>query len=260
MKLLTEFISKQVESIQNDFRSGSATIARNAVYILKNTVMSHGNEINKKDLIDLAKQLKNVKPSMAALQNIMQTCIYEIGLLNNITEFPAMTFKIFTTMNNAGEKCLNNTIKILQENNFKNIITCSFSNTILNLFEKLAESNYDFTAFIVESVYDKYNYGMQLFDKCIHSGIKTEYINIGDTEKTLNTIDCVVVGADRILHDGGAVNGTPSLFLAQKAQSAGKPFYITAESFKHSDILIVEKGFEFIGRKFITKIITNQIA
>ena len=258
MILSKENIIKQIESIQNDFRSGSSTIARNAVYILKNIVMSHGNDIKKNDLIEIAKQLKNAKPSMAALENIIQTCIKEIGLLNDISEFPIKTFKILGDMNNATEKCIINASQILKDNNFNNIITCSFSSTVLKLFGGMVNSEDKYKVYIMESVFNKINYGMQFYDKCIHESINAEYISIADSEKILPDIDCAVIGADRILTDGSAVNGIPSLLLAQKMKIVNKPFYITAESFKHSDRIIVEPGFEFIDRKFITKIITNS--
>jgi translation initiation factor eIF-2B subunit delta len=258
MKPTPEYFKKQVESIQNDFRSGSATIARNAVYILKNTVMSHGTEINKNELIDFAKQLKNAKPSMAALQNILQTCIYEIGLLDNIQDFPVKAFKILKEMDTSTEKCINNTIQILKENNYTKIITCTFSSTILKLFESVAVSGNELKVYIIESVFNKIDYGKQLYDKCLHNKIDADYILIKDAEKIINNIDCAIIGADRILTEGSVVNGTPSLFLAQKMQNRNKPFYAIAENFKHSDIIIVEPGFEFIDKKFITKIISNK--
>lgn len=48
----------------------------------------------------------------------------------------------------------------------------------------------------------------------------------------MNQIDCVFVGADAVLENGGIVNRIGSFTIALCAKSYNKPFYVFAESLK----------------------------
>ena len=69
--------------------------------------------------------------------------------------------------------------------------------------------------------------------------------------------DMGLVGADKLLPDGGIVNAWPTLLLAQKASSS-VPLYAVAESYKFDSDPTVEEGFESVPASLITRVVTEM--
>ena len=48
----------------------------------------------------------------------------------------------------------------------------------------------------------------------------------------MNSVDCVFVGAEAVLENGGIVNRIGTFTIALCAKARGKPFYVFTESLK----------------------------
>ena len=69
--------------------------------------------------------------------------------------------------------------------------------------------------------------------------------------------DMGLVGADKLLPDGGIVNAWPTLLLARRAEGL-MSLYAVAESYKFDSDPSVEEGFELVPASLITRVVTER--
>lgn len=64
------------------------------------------------------------------------------------------------------------------------------------------------------------------------AGIPTTVVLDSAMAYIMESVDCVIVGAEGVVENGGIVNKMGTLALATCAKEYGKPFYVAAESYK----------------------------
>ena len=77
-----------------------------------------------------------------------------------------------------------------------------------------------------------YNSGKQVKEFCDKHEIPCEVVLVSSVGLCMNQIDCVFIGADAVLENGGIVNRIGSFTIALCAKAYNKPFYVFAESLK----------------------------
>lgn len=243
----------ELNRLRNDYFSGSKAIAQKALELLKQFYRS--NENNIKSVIEFADSLKSAKPSMAAPGNIIDSTV---NLLNKGCGEKSFG-KIFYNLEEATIDTIEYAYReLFTKKEYLSVLTCSFSNTIINLIEKANRKYPDIIVYALESEYNGIKYGARLKSSLSEIGIICHVVHENETVKAVSECDCIIIGADRVVEKIGVVNGTPSLLLAEMAYNT-KPLYIIAESFKNSNEIILEPGYEFIPAKYITKVFSDSI-
>lgn len=239
---------QQIDELANDFENGSSTIAKKGLQIfidaLNNTHFSSQSNIQQ-----LKEQIINAKPSMSALKNIINQAyeLYQNGLVaNNIQK------TLLERLNNQTKKCIELAMNKIIETNSTSIATCSFSSTVLKLFESLKNKNYSFQVYAYQSIWNEKDYSDQMIEACKRISINAYKINNKQLKYT--NLDIGIIGADSLIIGKGVVNGIPSLQFAKSLKSNNINLYVIAESFKKSEQIHLEDGFEFIENNLISDI------
>lgn len=241
---------ERIEELEKDKLSGSKAIAINALSILKEFYCENIS-VDLDEISGFAELLKKAKPAMAAPVNVID---YVIQLLGN--GFGEKSFgRILSLMSDSTIDTIDLTIK--ETGRFGSILTCSFSSSVIEYIKKVKVINPGLIVNALESEFENIKYGINLRDSLQCNGIDTILFPDNRIDEALNMADYVVLGADMVIEGKGAVNGTPSLLLAESAQSK-KPVFVIAESFKKSAVLSVHPGFDFVPAEYITKIFTDD--
>ncbi|MFW5701621.1 MAG: hypothetical protein ACOCX7_01595 [Bacteroidota bacterium] len=258
MKDITlNLLNTKIKEIREDNESGSSEIAENAVRVFNQAATLLPRKKDIADIEKIAEKLKAAKPAMAAVRTLIDVALEELGKLDEPFDYFPVMGKILKNKREATrisiEKCR---IGIFELFDNPVVMTCSYSSAVARLFGESSDKK--LTVLALESKYKGHDFAEKMIQKCKESGINAEYIAEGDTDMALKRADCVVTGADRVLPDGSAVNGSPSLFLARQAYP-DTPFYVIAESYKYSGLGELAEGFEEVPCGIITKIYSDDI-
>ncbi len=245
---------QKAEAIRDDLLSGSVTIAGKAVRLFRE-FYDEAVEQKLDRVLSFSKLLKEAKPSMAALQNVIDAITEYL-----VNGYGAMAFDIVRDQAaNSTRDTLDNAYKdIFVTKKHRKIMTCSYSSTVLNLLEKAAAGVEGLKVLALESSWNNVSYGQELKERCKERGIACELVPDGEMAAAVEKCDCIITGADRIIENEGVVNGVPTLKLAQAAFPT-KPFYVIAESFKKTSDVVCEKGYQFVLGKYIAKIYSDNL-
>lgn len=252
-------IDEEIRKIRNDEVNGSSQITRNAIHLFSRVVPLLYDPDNKIVIDGFAKDLILSKPSMAALRNLINACLHECYKLKPPYSFIDAEQRVLGLMDEAAKIVIDKGIGyIFREKHFVNILTCSYSSIFIKMLIEAAEQKYDCHVMAMESNWRKYKYGNIVAGECKKHKIKTEVFNDSDMLRAIEKSDCVLIGADSIITNLGVVNGLPSYDLAVSSKSK-IPFYVVAESFKHSFNTNIELGFDFIPIELISEIFSDEI-
>jgi uncharacterized protein len=243
----------ELNRLRYDYFSGSKSIALKALELLKHYYRSNENNIN--SVIEFADSLKTTKPTMAATENIIDSTVDILKKGCGEKSFGKIFYKLEEATIDTIEYALR---EMFSKKESLSVLTCSFSNTIINLIEKGNRKYPGVIVYALESDYNGIKYGARLKSILSDNGIICHVVQENETVEAVSECDCIIIGADRVVENIGVVNGTPSLLLAKLAYNT-KPVYIIAESFKNSHEIVLEPGFEFIPAKYITKVFSDSI-
>lgn len=247
-----------VESIRNDFRNGSMTIAKNAVVGLFSFVTNCG-QIQKDKIFSLISELKRAKPTMVALRNTLK--LIEKSILNyGINKIHSILEDVLEQIENSTKIVVENAVQYIR-NNFDrkslSIATTSYSSTCLKFFSELGKQK-SIEILILASRWKEYDYSKALFEKCQELGLKANILELNELSKMFSTIDFAITGADCVCPAKGIVNGIPTESLAQMCFRVGIPFFVVAESLKFSSFCTLDEGFEFIPFQLIQRVFSDS--
>jgi len=74
--------------------------------------------------------------------------------------------------------------------------------------------------------------GKMVLEMCESVGIPCKMILDSAVGFCMNSVDCVFVGSEAVLENGGIVNKIGTLTIAMCAKAFNKPFYVFTESLK----------------------------
>lgn len=237
-------IDNSIGAIRDDVRNGCSTIVQNTIPILEQI---YSCSMDNKERNYYLHKLKEAKPSMPAICKIIDHTIEHIG--NDHYQFFSTLKKNIET---AEREVVDKAVEYLSGRDELKILTVSYSTKVLNVLNSLG---CNLNVFAVESKWNGISYGANLkknLNKCIISKIIFDV----DINNMIDEIDCVLIGSDGFNRDGDVINGTPSLRIAQIYKNRAEILCL-AESYKKSDNLRVDEGFDLIPGELIDRIITD---
>ncbi len=209
------------------------------------------------------------------LNDLMKSCLNDSETLNEIINAAVNQLKEFQIINNylSQVKKLNKDInrnklktylndflinisnqnKIIYVNAAKSLIgknsilTLSNSKTVFEVLKRYSQENKKLKIFICES--RPKNEGRVLTKLFLNENINCELILDAMLPHFIQKADAVIIGADKILKNGNAINKTGSLNAAILCKHYKKPFYVIASKEKISNVLF-SNLFRKVPQKF----------
>ena len=230
-------LKELLKSIKHDHVHGATELALIAIDGVREIVQQTKNE----DLIhfeqsvrSLIVDLQNCRPSMAALNNLLQK------ILTAVSDSAASNVDIFksTIVNscedvtrfaqNAQSLAVQNMVSLIAANDV--IMTHSISSTVKKVCVCLQKSRPTVRLIVTES--RPGDEGKLLAAFLSELGLHTTYITEAQIDLHMPEVSKVVVGADAVLADGSIINKCGTNLMALSARYHSVPFYVCAESFK----------------------------
>lgn len=226
-------IEKELEAIRADRSLGAAQLAERAVRVMGRACIlneSEPKELLIKRLVDLARRLRDLRPSMAPLGNIA------LVFLDRIRQAPPASSRIEQVtdlvqgiIGEQGER-MDRLIAAAKGalESVGSVLTLSYSSTVERvLLEALPEDR--------EVVVAEARPGMEgrtLFARLKRAGRNVRYITDAQMGLFMRRLDLLLLGADTICCDLAAVNKAGSYLAALAAQDLGKDCYVCADTLK----------------------------
>jgi eIF-2B alpha/beta/delta-like uncharacterized protein len=230
---MDEDVEKRIRAIRDDRAHGASWLAVSALDVLK-AIAEDAPADSSTQLLsilrDKAKELIEVRPSMAPITNLVARLIQEAEAAGSIPLDKlrrTVTEKAVEIANESRisvNRAAENASKLIEADG--TFITCSFSSTV---FETLTLRP-DIRVIVAESrpLFE----GRLLAQRLAEHGIRATLITDAAIAAFVNDADAAVVGADSVLADGSIVNKVGTRPLALAADDAGVRFYAATETSK----------------------------
>lgn len=263
-------IRQKIIDLQNDQTHGASYLALQAINILKKAAL----DIDAADRISflqsmnsLAEELKNIRPSMVSIHNLVSDYIEELNQKENIAlSFSDLRKKAACIADNIICQAMIKQKQTIQKGSRlikdKSIVaTCSYSSTIAETIKAAYREGKKFDIIIARSSPpgSSYAYGEILAEK-LGVPLNIHIIPDENIPSFLPEADYVLLGADTVLADKRVINGYPSFITAETAFKSKKPLYVVCEPHKIARAEFtphLEDGFELIPAHFITEIVAG---
>jgi translation initiation factor eIF-2B subunit alpha len=106
----------------------------------------------------------------------------------------------------------------------------SKSRSVFSVLKSAAESGVRVQVITTECLPHKF--GQEVMDFCSSVNIPCKMVLDSSIGFCMSQVDCVLVGAEAVLENGGIVNRIGTLTIAMCAKAYNKPFYVFADSLK----------------------------
>jgi translation initiation factor eIF-2B subunit delta len=232
-----QFKERRLRAIQEDVRKGGSELSRSALADLcdyaESCDVSTGMEL-KAELLDLAIQIQQARPSMAVLWNILQHWIELMpGMpLENLSEAREFAVKKAQVLSDTSEMAGKRITQQISPQVVPGsvIFIHSFSTTVMQVLESLEGS--EFKVIMTES--RPGIEGRRMARALSELKVPTTYITEAQIGNFMRFADLVLLGADSVLQDGSVVNKSGTYLVALAARESEVPVWVAAESFKQS--------------------------
>lgn len=232
-----QFKERRIRAIKEDVRQGGSELSRSALADICDYAdacdVDSATEL-KAELMDLAMQVQQARPSMAVLWNVLQRWIEQMaGMpldnLNLAREFAAdQARRLSETSELAGKQITQQVSPQVVPGSV--VMVHSYSTTVMQILESLQGS--EFKVIMTES--RPGIEGRRLARKLSELQVPTTYITEAQIGTFMRYVDLVLIGADSVLQDGSVVNKAGTYLVALAAYDQEVPVWVTAESFKHT--------------------------
>lgn len=267
-------INDLIKIIASDKTKGSSELASQALKLVKDAaVSSKAKSIEEfySEIRHVLYELSKCRPAMAVLKNCMDLAlgkidnIYGKGSRLSLESMKVAVSNILESlideMAQAKADSISNAVSLIKD--FSAIATCSYSSTLVEVFKNISEKNKNLTLKIMLSEYGNYSYGRIMEEKLKGTAIKCILIEDSSNAGFLDETNIVLLGSDTIFKDGSALNGYPSLKLAELASmhKPEVPVYVVSDFLKFAKTLPDknrEPGFDLIPAYLIKGIITEK--
>jgi translation initiation factor eIF-2B subunit delta len=233
-----ELAHRGIREVASDRERGASQLARRCLEIMVDYARAHPAK-DSHELADalqvLAGSLRDARPSMAALRNLVDRFLSSLPLVRDQPLELARTH-VISSANKVAEESRQAVTEVSRHatalvDKGQKVITHSLSSTLLAVFRSLVGRSV--RAVITESC--PLREGLILAQELSRLNIDTEYITDAQMGIFAARSDLALVGADTLLRDGSIVNKAGTYLLALAAHDAGIPFYVCCESFKCAD-------------------------
>ncbi|MEM0910784.1 MAG: hypothetical protein AAGJ37_07390 [Pseudomonadota bacterium] len=241
------FLDKLLKSTEEDLSSGASELTlqillglANYADYLKRLTLEANNQMKKgqsqplQQLIAVSNTIKQLRPSMAPVNNAMtawQLRLESLSTSDNTTfieNAKSSCMRLVTDIKEKQERLTSESTRALCD--YESLMTFSRSSAIHQVLIGLKQR--PLRVFVCES---RPGYeGRTLAEDLAKVGIDVEFIIDAAVNHHMPYVNAVVVGADSILADGNIVNKCGTSLLALSATFHKRPFYVIADSYKQS--------------------------
>ncbi|MEM2901875.1 MAG: hypothetical protein QXO32_03990 [Candidatus Bathyarchaeia archaeon] len=218
-------------------------------------------------LSEAVKALGEARPSMASISNSLYAVVFRALNAKDRGLRESVAYEV-----NAQLRLLDESVKAVASNvanlvtDGNTVVTCSYSSTVLASLIEASRLGRRFRVLALHSpsLDGSIDYGEVTRERLLSERVETRVVNEAEVEKRMGEVVLAVVGADSILPDGSALNGTPSLTLAKWAEAHEAPFHVACETWKINPLPLmgfkqtVEPGMDMVSAKLITSIVTER--
>jgi translation initiation factor eIF-2B subunit delta len=224
-----------LEQLRQDREQGASALARAslkaAAASARNAPATEGGELHRL-LLERAAEMTRMRPTMAPVGNLLRR--WRKGLdevsTGNLAQFRARAAALAEALIAESEQALEqaavHACRAIGPD--RRILTHSLSASVLACFRCLGGSGV--RAIVSES--RPLNEGRRLAEQLADWSIPVSLITDAQLGLFAAEADLALIGADRLLADGSAVNKAGSYLLALAAHDRGIPFYVCCEGFK----------------------------
>ncbi|WP_114416477.1 translation initiation factor eIF-2B [Marinospirillum perlucidum] len=234
-----DFKARRLRAVKEDLNTGAATLARKTledIIDFSDCCDAADTQELVTELTDLVTQLSAARPSMVSIQNALRRwsdCLENLPAddLKEARRLAQMAAEeVIEELQNAQVDAVAACVKELKDG--MTIMTHSTSSSVMSLFNACYQAGIKLQAIVTESRPGME--GRKLARFLNKLAIPTQFISEAQMAYFVPQADKVIVGADSLLRDGTLVNKVGSRLLALAARDSGIPFWVLAESFKHS--------------------------
>ena len=221
--------------IEADRRHGAAQLARRGLQMLADYSRhcpADSPEALSQELRDLAGRLRQARPSMAPIRNLIDRWLAEFrpGTTQSIEKARVNAATVAQALHDQSLQAVHDIAGYARRliGRDKTIFTHSISSTLCEIFSALREDGVK--VILTES--RPLCEGRELAERLGRWGIPVTYITEAQIGIFIEQADLALVGADTVLADGAVVNKAGTLLLALAARRHDRPFYVGCESIK----------------------------
>ena len=222
--------------IRDDRSHGSTALALLAIAGIRDLAQEGGEEVSSGQLMRLIAELRELRPSMVALDNLLGQLQRELVGLEG-----EHGTKLLDGVRTACESLLEqvrqsqtqvacNMLALVEAHDV--IMTHSISSTVQAFCQALATRHPGASLIVTES--RPGNEGEVLAAFAAGLGLSVTYITEAQIDLLMPRATKVMLGADAVLSDGSVINKSGSTLMALSARYRSVPCYVCAESFKRS--------------------------
>ena len=251
---VSEEIARRIANIRSDRVHGASFLAREAIGVLVLDAVS-AREERIHSLEEVGRRLSQAKPAMASIKNMVGRFIREMEVRGMGSDPRTLERELVAEMEWASRESARRAAEYLPDR--ATVITCSHSSGVVGAVQAAVASGKRVRVLALESRSGGLVLGEELLKEVSAMGLVGRTVSDASISEAVAESDMGLVGADKLLPDGGIVNAWPTLLLAQKA-SGSVPLYAVAESYKFDSDPTVEEGFELVRASLITRVVTEM--
>jgi translation initiation factor eIF-2B subunit delta len=221
-----------IRDLNLDKTSGASELIKFALEIIKtylDTIKDDEMDI-RKGVLELSRELLNVRPSMAPIINTMGYFLHDLqsytkkDILKRYNSFPLKKERTEKALLSSFNSFLNN-----YKGKHLNFMLISYSKTLIKCLQE--DKRKDFTFYVLEA--------RPLLEgrrtaEILSSNFETHLITDSSMGKFIDAVDIILLGIDSVLNDGSIVNKIGSHPLACLAANNNKGVFVVGDSFKYN--------------------------
>jgi len=215
-----------LKKLAEDHSSGAAELTRQTLTELA-FYLRHNPSTAARRWSELAKQIKDLRPSMAPLANAMTR--WQTGMAS---QAPAEALEqVRHALASAGERLVQSALSLVHPGDC--LLLHSRSSAVVGLLKALVDKQIPFDVIVTQS--SPACEGHQLARELNELGVPTQLITDAQMGLFMARADLTLSGCDTWLADAHFVNKAGTYLQALAARDRGTPFWVLADSFKNSD-------------------------
>ena len=272
-KLETRTVAERIAAVANDHEHGASWLAREALRVIGQcaecSMATTPNDMAR-EVSACAVALIEARPGMAPVRFWIEWLLRDLATMAethpNTAELRSAIGTLVESLVAEAERAARVAAKAAAAGLAPEsvVYTASYSETVLEACRAGREAGKLQQVLVTESVAPTgLRYGQRLAAALRQDGIPADVVADERIAQRVSEATVIWLGADAVFTDGSALNGTPSLELAQAARRAGRPVKIVCEAAKVDDwtapeTVIAPPGFDRIPAALISMVITER--
>ena len=252
-----EELELRIAAIGGDRDHGSTFLAMEAVRILAAAAEVYGPGPDwQARLSEVAGRLAAAKPAMAVLRNATHGLLEDLAALGPVEGRPradALAQRLLAAMRTAAETAAANAARLIAHS--ATVATCSYSSAVLRTAQRALADGKSPRMVVLEPAPRPPSAGHGLAKELENLGLAVEMSDSAGSVAERATV--AITGADAVSPEW-AVNGAPTMELAEAASAAQVPFYVVCERLKLTDRAIPAPGYDLVPMALVAGVATEE--